>query len=249
MNSYYVPKRIAWVTNDKVIWGNTQITNYMIDKIGGYGDYEVSYVVSYSKTYGSDRGFNTATGFKTIEDAKLWCEQVHYKSQLDKILSPIIPTLSRTDEWFCKAKPYATVDNFVQQYGFHIEEISEMFESYLSEDKSQASSKLVSSLQSDVAEFNDTLTESLKIKKNFVDFVDALADQIVTAVGVLRYLGLNPIDVVDEVNKSNWSKFDKDGNPIINPDTGKIMKDKGYLKPDLSLIAHDAWESYVSKLK
>ena len=43
------------------------------------------------------------------------------------------------------------------------------------------------------------------------------------------------IDGFNEVQKSNLSKLDKDGNPIFRED-GKIMKSELFVKPDLKTI-------------
>lgn len=66
------------------------------------------------------------------------------------------------------------------------------------------------------------------------EFLDSLADQIVTAVGVAYVSGMKIVDAVTEVNKSNWSKFDENGMPIFDAN-GKIAKNMAtYKKPDLS---------------
>lgn len=62
--------------------------------------------------------------------------------------------------------------------------------------------------------------------------LDSLADQIVTATGVGVFLGMNVPGALDEVNRSNYSKFE-DGEPIFN-ENKKVMKGKYYTPPDLS---------------
>jgi hypothetical protein len=67
---------------------------------------------------------------------------------------------------------------------------------------------------------------------NRVAFLDSLADQIVTAVGV-GYCGNMAIQsAVEEVNRSNWSKFNYKGFPGFNKH-GKIAKGDNYSPPNL----------------
>ena len=65
-----------------------------------------------------------------------------------------------------------------------------------------------------------------------IELLDALCDQIVTAIGVGYMMGFDMAGALDEVNKSNWSKF-KDGVPVFD-ENGKIAKADGYFKPDLA---------------
>ena len=45
-------------------------------------------------------------------------------------------------------------------------------------------------------------------------------------------LGYDMDAAIDEVDRSNWSKFDEDGKPIFN-ENGKVMKGPNYTKPKL----------------
>lgn len=65
------------------------------------------------------------------------------------------------------------------------------------------------------------------------DLLDALADQIVTATGVGTFLGMNVPGALAEVNRSNYSKFNAEGEPIFNENM-KVMKGPFYTKPDLT---------------
>lgn len=62
--------------------------------------------------------------------------------------------------------------------------------------------------------------------------LDSLADQIVTATGIGVFLGMNVPGALDEVNRSNYSKFEN-GEPVFN-ENKKVMKGKDYTPPDLS---------------
>ena len=59
----------------------------------------------------------------------------------------------------------------------------------------------------------------------------ALADQVVTAVGVGHTLGIDVPDAAGRVNASNWSKF-VDGQPVFD-ENGKIAKGPSYQPVDL----------------
>ncbi|UNI71482.1 MazG-like nucleotide pyrophsphohydrolase [Burkholderia phage vB_BpP_HN04] len=71
--------------------------------------------------------------------------------------------------------------------------------------------------------------------KNDVLFLDALIDQIVTATGTGYGKGYNMDGALEEVNASNWSKFDGE-TPIFqdNDPDKKILKGPNYFKADLS---------------
>lgn len=69
--------------------------------------------------------------------------------------------------------------------------------------------------------------------KDSVELLDSLADQIVTATGVGTFLGMNVPGALAEVNRSNYSKFNAEGEPIFNENM-KVMKGPFYTKPDLT---------------
>ena len=64
------------------------------------------------------------------------------------------------------------------------------------------------------------------------ELLDALCDQIVTAVGVAHMFGLDIEGALAEVTRSNYSKF-VDGAPVFDAN-GKIAKPATYSKPDLT---------------
>ena len=67
---------------------------------------------------------------------------------------------------------------------------------------------------------------------NRKELVDALADQVVTSVGVGHCAGLNTSRAVNIVNTSNWSKFSPEGLPYFDQD-GKVLKGPNYVPPAL----------------
>jgi hypothetical protein len=59
-----------------------------------------------------------------------------------------------------------------------------------------------------------------------------LADQIVTAVGIASMLDMDIVGALQEVNRSNYSKF-VNGRAVFD-ENGKIKKGADYSKPDLT---------------
>ena len=85
-------------------------------------------------------------------------------------------------------------------------------------------------------EENDEYLEACK-SGDLVEIADALGDMMYILCGTILSHGLqNKIeDVFEEIQKSNMSKLDSDGNPIYRQD-GKIMKGLNYFKPDIKKI-------------
>ncbi len=69
--------------------------------------------------------------------------------------------------------------------------------------------------------------------KNLAEVADALTDILYVTYGAGHAFGINLDKCFDEVQQSNMSKLDDNGNPIYN-DSGKVMKGPKYFKPDLS---------------
>lgn len=132
--------------------------------------------------------------------------------------------------WHKRARPAPTQNQFNVQLGCHLEEICEML-------------AVVNTTH------NDTLVRARAalswladgLKKGHVDaeitdrkeFLDACADQVVTAIGAAHTAGMDGSEAVHRVNMSNWSKYDMDGQPIFD-DNGKIKKGPTYAPPDLT---------------
>ena len=131
--------------------------------------------------------------------------------------------------WHRRARPKPTDADFSVQLGCHFEEIEEMM-STLDCDQS--------AYWQDVRHEIFTLSQALKMgtmKAHIVDrkeLLDSVADQVVTAVGVGHCAGMQTAKAIAEVNRSNFSKFDKNGMPIFN-ENGKIAKGLDYTPPNL----------------
>lgn len=72
---------------------------------------------------------------------------------------------------------------------------------------------------------------------NKVEIADALGDELYILCGKILYHGLQDKiqDVFNEIHRSNMSKLDENGDPIFRND-GKVLKGKGYFKPNLKPI-------------
>ena len=131
--------------------------------------------------------------------------------------------------WFQKAVPEPKSKNINTQLGVHIEEVAEMLDEMYSRDH------VTYDLIKEACTVMEQLAERLKITEiedlillpNREKFLDSLCDQIVTATGVGHMMGMNLPDALDEVNKSNYSKF-VNGEPIFNENL-KIIKGPDYL--------------------
>jgi predicted HAD superfamily Cof-like phosphohydrolase len=81
--------------------------------------------------------------------------------------------------------------------------------------------------------------EYLEAAKNgdLVEIADALGDQLYILCGTILRHGLQHkiAEVFQEIQRSNMSKLDENGNPIYRED-GKVMKSSLYFKPNIGAI-------------
>ena len=133
-------------------------------------------------------------------------------------------------EWFKAAKPEPTVKDACVQIGCHYEEEAEMADA-LWDNNVMESAENAADAYKDTEDcfgyFLEDLTERQRIQ-----LLDAICDQIVTAVGVAYMMGMDIEGALAEVNRSNWSKFEG-GVPVFN-EQGKIAKGVEYTPPELS---------------
>ena len=75
------------------------------------------------------------------------------------------------------------------------------------------------------------------INGDLIEIADALGDQLYILCGTILKHGLQDkiVEVFKEIQCSNMSKLDKEGNPIYRED-GKVMKSELYFKPDIKSI-------------
>jgi hypothetical protein len=149
----------------------------------------------------------------------------------------ITDILTKTLSWFQKAVPEPASKNAHTQLGCHFEEINETLMAVSTTD-------FQTQIHLDAAKAAIAgLANHLKTHDHVVfiapadreEFLDGLCDQIVTATGVAHMFRLDILGGLTEVNRSNWSKFDANANPIFN-DNMKVMKGPAYSKPDLSIF-------------
>lgn len=72
---------------------------------------------------------------------------------------------------------------------------------------------------------------------DLVEVADALGDMLYILCGTILKHGMQDKieEVFAEIQRSNMSKLDKDGNPIYRED-GKVLKSDQYFKPDIKTI-------------
>ena len=87
-----------------------------------------------------------------------------------------------------------------------------------------------------IKEENEEYLEACK-NADLVEIADALGDQLYILFGTILRHGLqHKIDeVFDEIQRSNMSKLDENGNPIFRED-GKILISNLYFKPNIKSI-------------
>ena len=132
-------------------------------------------------------------------------------------------------EWFKAAKPNPSTADVCVQIGCHYEEVSEM-SAVLDDDVDDELVDTAILYKIKHSEYIGVL-EKLSADAR-VELLDALCDQVVTAVGVAYMMGMDIEGALAEVNRSNWSKFEG-GVPVFN-EQGKIAKGVEYTPPELS---------------
>jgi predicted HAD superfamily Cof-like phosphohydrolase len=138
-------------------------------------------------------------------------------------------TTEAIELWHKRARPEPTDKDFNVQLGCHFEEIEEMMRSLDANDDE---------LWTDVRLQILVLSKLLKINELKVtvndrkEFLDSIADQVVTGIGAAYCAGMKGAAACERVNTSNWSKFDENGQPIRDAN-GKITKGPNYQPPVL----------------
>lgn len=137
-------------------------------------------------------------------------------------------TLQNTKSWFEAAVPAPDARARAVQLGCHLEEVVEMLESV-----EVSNAWLQHNTMSCLSRLSEGLKDgSISISAMLpLDYLDALADQIVTAVGCAHMDDMDIVGALEEVDRSNWSKF-VDGKPVFDGN-GKIKKGPDYTAPDL----------------
>lgn len=143
--------------------------------------------------------------------------------------------IATTKTWMEQAIPHPDTKNFHTQLGVHFEEISEFVASIKGRDR------LTQAMLTQVLVSTHALALHLKASKpdeilveigDAIEFLDGLCDQLVTATGVGHMAYMDIVGGFAEVNRSNFSKFDDNGNPVLD-NNRKIIKGPNYSKPNL----------------
>ena len=86
---------------------------------------------------------------------------------------------------------------------------------------------------------NEENSEYLEAAKNgdIVEVADALGDQLYILCGTILKHGLQHkiVEIFTEIQRSNMSKLDINGNPIYRED-GKVLKSSLYFRPNIKAI-------------
>jgi predicted HAD superfamily Cof-like phosphohydrolase len=142
-------------------------------------------------------------------------------------------SVDQIELWHKRARPKPTDEDLNVQIGCHVEEFVEMLDTLfigVPDNSDVDFGQMMVALDSLANGLkNGTLQVDIENRK---DFLDSIADQIVTAVGAGYCAGMKTSNAVAAVNRSNYSKFDKNGYPIFN-ESGKIAKGPDYEPPDL----------------
>jgi hypothetical protein len=140
-------------------------------------------------------------------------------------------SIAAINAWHQAARPKPTDDDLRVQIGVHIEEVAEFIDSLIglngdTETALAGARHLMHMLADRIksGEYDVAIG-------NRKEALDAICDQIVTAVGVGHCAGFNTVAAVIEVDRSNWSKF-INTHPLRN-ENGKIIKGPNYTPPNL----------------
>lgn len=145
-----------------------------------------------------------------------------------------VNTANDTLDFFKRFCPNPVEKNFTTQLGCHVEEFGEMLEELTPENLD------VGNAIRDAYVAVTHLATVLKKQGGVIIhedrkpmFLDALCDQIVTAIGV-GHMGRHQIlEALNAVNISNFSKFDENGDPIFDENM-KMIKGPNYKQADVT---------------
>lgn len=142
--------------------------------------------------------------------------------------------LENTLSWFETAIPEPNGNNIRPQFCAHLEEFNELLREVHTND--HALLTLITAASKNLSDIQSRLKQMAPPEFSFPDrqaTLDAICDGLVTGTGLAHMLGMDVINGLEEVNRSNYSKFDANGKPIFN-ENGKIIKGGNYTPPDLS---------------
>ena len=163
--------------------------------------------------------------FSTLKDGMEWCEQT-LQRWINASFEPAREPLSDTLKWFELAVPEPTIENICVQFGCDLEEQSEIL-------RACSLPSLAEEVESYANGFEAKRTWCMNTINRIdkTELLDGLIDRQVTGLGLGYMLKMNMIAAANEVNRSNFSKFEND-KPVFD-DNGKIKKGENYTPPQL----------------
>lgn len=106
---------------------------------------------------------------------------------------------------FKEANPEPTDKDKLEQIGHHFKEVCKQLEAMGCETGELG--VMAYELNTYTKEQPDSVISNKLNEFNNLDLLDALAAQIVSAVGVAHMMGFDIIGALSEVNASNWAKY------------------------------------------
>lgn len=191
----------------------TPVAEYLIRREAG------KFVVNY--------GGRTENSYDTLEAAKNWAENQHYRDKMQPWLDP--DSVTDIVNWFKAAKPEPTTNDLMTQVGCHLEEFCELLDATGDLGEMQDLQRLADWYK------NKNFGDDKPTQRDNIEILDALCDQIVTAIGVGYMMGFDMHGALAEVIRSNNSKM-IDGKFEFD-ENGKIKKPKSFSEPNLKPFA------------
>jgi len=149
-------------------------------------------------------------------------------------------TLQQIEQWHKDARPIITNDTIRMALAVHIEEFLEMLAAIdLDSDEYDLSPNTAlavaeHSMKLVMTTLKNGNAKVLLHESQRQNFLDGLADQIVTAVGCGVAVGMNVPEAVNRVQISNDSKRCPNTGKFFFDEQGKITKPDWYQRPDLT---------------
>lgn len=158
----------------------------------------------------------------------------------------MLGTIKSIVGWHAKCRPTPSQVDASATLGCHFEEITEMADAMIliPGQTEEFEARLIAFINHGKA-----IADMLKANQSGIDFfdiprdvrrdlIDSYMDQLVTVLGSAYTQHYDVFGAAHEVDSSNWSKFDTDGNPIFN-DNKKVMKGPNYIKAVLDSFILD----------
>lgn len=148
-------------------------------------------------------------------------------------VTPHADTIEQIAEWFGKAFPNVDDKARAVQFGVHLEEVAESLEAIYGEgfDYVIRLHELADEFKANASGVYSTILAQLTDSQR-ADLCDAMVDQLVTNIGVMKFMQFDIMGAVRAVITANYDKF-VDGQPIYKPN-GKLDKRPGWEAPNLA---------------